>query len=137
MNPGRAEFLQRLCHLAVDAPIPKSALSLRDHAANGILHWAVATFDGELVKNIAAAGADINAKNQVGRTPLMVAAYLYHQPLVELLLKCGADRNIKDSTGQTAQGHAQASGLASDHQLQNLLAPSAAGGNVTPLRPRR
>ena len=44
-----------------------------------------------------------NAKNLQGRTPLHVAADLYNEPMVKLLLRFGASSDILDENGQTAK----------------------------------
>ena len=44
-------------------------------------------------------GADIDAQNADGRTPLMLASVKGDTELVDYLLDCGAERNIKDKTG--------------------------------------
>lgn len=46
--------------------------------------------------------ASPNAKNAGGLTPLMIAAYGDHDMLVSLLLKAGANVNLKDDQGKTA-----------------------------------
>jgi hypothetical protein len=47
-------------------------------------------------------GADVNAKDKDGRTPLHSAAFYGHVEVVRLLLEHGADPNIKNIWGQTA-----------------------------------
>ena len=44
-------------------------------------------------------GADIDAQNADGRTPLMLASVKGDTELVDYLLDYGAERNIKDKTG--------------------------------------
>ncbi len=48
-----------------------------------------------------AQGADVNAKDSAGRTPLMWAAYHGHADEVEALIAKGADVNVKDNEGGT------------------------------------
>ena len=56
-------------------------------------------------------GADINAKANVGDTPLIVVVQEGHLPLVELLVHRGADLNLANNQGDTSllkaaqQGH--------------------------------
>ena len=56
-----------------------------------------AAWDGniEAVKQHLAAGTDVNAKNDFGRTPLHEAASNGHKEIVELLISNGADVNAK------------------------------------------
>ena len=54
----------------------------------------------EAVKKHLAAGADVNAKNEDGGTPLLRAAWGGHKEIAELLIANGADVNVK--SGRTA-----------------------------------
>ena len=55
----------------------------------------------EAVKQHLAAGADVNAKDNIEWTPLHMAADLGYKEIVELLLTNGADVNAKDYKGVT------------------------------------
>jgi cytohesin len=55
----------------------------------------------EAVKQHLAAGADVNAKNKWGGTPLFLAAWKGHKEIAELLIAEGADVNAKDDKGRT------------------------------------
>ena len=55
----------------------------------------------EAVKQHLAAGADVNAKSERGRTPLHNAARWKHKEVAELLIAEGADVNAKDEDGDT------------------------------------
>ena len=46
-------------------------------------------------------GADVNAKDIDGWTPLRKAAFYGHREIVELLIANGADVNAKDDEGRT------------------------------------
>jgi ankyrin repeat protein len=55
-----------------------------------------------VVKLLLAKGADIEAKDILHLTPLMWASKNGQAEMVKLLLNCGARRNIRNSSGQTA-----------------------------------
>ncbi len=59
---------------------------------------------GELdpVRRLIATGADVNAANEIGYTPLMSAARSYRTAVVRLLLEQGANPNAVCSDGITA-----------------------------------
>jgi ankyrin repeat protein len=54
-----------------------------------------------VVDQLLGMGANINAQDSSGKTPLHHAVINNHQSLVEFLLKRGADPNIKDHQGKT------------------------------------
>lgn len=57
-----------------------------------------------LIKN----GADVNAKNSLGWTPLILAAGNNKNPeVIALLIESGADINAKDSAENTALDYAK------------------------------
>ena len=62
-----------------------------------------AAFDGniEAVQLHLAAGTDVNAKTDIGSTPLHPATYSGHKEIVELLIAKGADVNAKMTTDET------------------------------------
>lgn len=87
------------------------------------LMWAAGHDDGAGVLDIERTvallldrGALIDAADNRGRTALMIAADLGHAPVVELLMRRGADRAIKDKTGNTAFD------LAKSEQVREKLA---------------
>ncbi|WP_460201825.1 ankyrin repeat domain-containing protein [Scytonema sp. NUACC21] len=57
---------------------------------------------GEIAKMLIAAGADINAKDINGRTPLILAAEFCNAEVAAILIQAGADINAKDNDGNTA-----------------------------------
>ena len=68
------------------------------------LHWAVVANHSEAVKALLAAGADVNAVDHFGYTPLLYAATIDFgdSATAAVLLKAGANPNVKDRKGETA-----------------------------------
>jgi ankyrin repeat protein len=79
--------------LIVTIRIPVYAGELHDAAAIGNLAG---------VRQFLEQGADVNAKDELGRTALIWASYNEHTDTVKLLIEKGADINARDSDGQTA-----------------------------------
>ena len=65
------------------------------------LRQAVSEEDLEAVKRLIKKGADVNAKNENGKTPLNIAVVLGYVEIAQLLIKKGADVNAKDIYGRT------------------------------------
>lgn len=63
---------------------------------------AVKSGDIEAVRQQILSGADVNARDAEGKTPLMIAAYLGNLPMVRLLIENGAAVNDKNEQGWTA-----------------------------------
>ena len=66
------------------------------------LHEAAAEGDIEKVKSLISGGADVNAKDDSGGTPLHNAVIFTQKDVIELLIAKGADVNAKDNQGRTA-----------------------------------
>ena len=66
------------------------------------LHWAVHQNDLDLADRLIRAGANINAKNDYGATPMSESALVGNGALIERLLKAGADVESPNADGQTA-----------------------------------
>ena len=65
------------------------------------IHVATSLGNIEAVKQHIAAGADVNAKDKYGRTPLHKATVEGHKYVVELFIAKGANVNAKDRKGAT------------------------------------
>jgi ankyrin repeat protein len=76
------------------------------------LHAAVAARSVETVKLLIDRGADVNARQQVGYTPLMGAAGSGRDELVDLLLRHGADASAVSEDGKTPSSIAREHGHA-------------------------
>jgi ankyrin repeat protein len=55
-------------------------------------------------------GADVNAKDASGKTPLMLAVWKENLPLVKLLVSKGADKSAKNNEGLSAADVAELTG---------------------------
>ena len=60
----------------------------------------------EMTKDLVEHGADIEAVNDDGLTPLMYHAKWFHDDIVKYLLSLGANNKAKDKTGKTALHYA-------------------------------
>jgi ankyrin repeat protein len=75
----------------------------REFALNAApLHSAVAARQRDVIEVLLDAGADVNAVQHAGYTPLLEAAQSGDSELVELLLERGADPDAKLDDGRTA-----------------------------------
>ena len=80
------------------------------------------------VSRLLEGGADVDAANSRGVTPLIAAAYRGHIEVAKLLIEAGADVNVQDDTQQSAYLISTSEGY-----LDLLLLTLAAGADVTSL----
>jgi ankyrin repeat protein len=71
------------------------------------IHAAIELGNIEAVKQHLDDGADVNAKNSDGWTPLHVAAATGHKEITELLIAEGADVNETNGSGETPLDYAK------------------------------
>jgi len=92
-----------------------------------------AAVDGELdrVKELVSGGADVNSKNRMGMTPLVVAAMNSRTAVCEFLAANGADLNARDGQGRTALYLAVDRG---NKELIELLVKKKADVNIATMR---
>ena len=91
----------------------------------------------EEVRGLLDSGADVDAADGDGITPLMAAAMCGSLPLTRLLLSAGADCHLRNKWGMTAQaiaqwhGHEALSALLDDREMRHCLtSQSSARGSV-------
>jgi ankyrin repeat protein len=120
---GRIEMMHLLIQRGAE-------VSTRDPQTGwSLLHTAVEHGMKESIRVLAKAGADINALNDGGQTPLHLAVdaqtdaaeqigALPDLSTIRLLLELGADRSIRDNDGRTASDWAADAGV---ELLRNAL----------------
>ncbi|KAK4077918.1 uncharacterized protein Triagg1_3612 [Trichoderma aggressivum f. europaeum] len=135
----------RQAWVADDAAIVPFAKRICDLNSTGYLAWSetywktsVMAIDGNLtdliiasyyghhavVKLLVEEGADIEAKDGDGQTPLLWAAIVGHETVVKLLVEKGADIEVEDNFGQTPLSRAAENG---HEAIVQLLAEKGAG----------
>ena len=77
----------------------RSDMSVRTKDGDTVLHYAAS---GDIGIAQLLVGANVNAQNKLGLTPLMQAASNNRPELVRYLLGHGADSAVQDSRGRTA-----------------------------------
>jgi ankyrin repeat protein len=71
------------------------------------LHTAAAANQLEIARLLIEKGAPIDARQQGGYTPLMIACVQGHRAIVDLLLQAGANSGLKDDFNQSADDFAR------------------------------
>eukprot|EP00211_Chloroparvula_japonica_P013604 CAMPEP_0119131818 /NCGR_PEP_ID=MMETSP1310-20130426/10651_1 /TAXON_ID=464262 /ORGANISM="Genus nov. species nov., Strain RCC2339" /LENGTH=125 /DNA_ID=CAMNT_0007122413 /DNA_START=81 /DNA_END=458 /DNA_ORIENTATION=+ len=66
------------------------------------MHWAADFGHVDVLKYLHSKGADPNAKDGFGITPLLAAVYESHEDAVKFLVGVGADKGAKGPDGMTA-----------------------------------
>ena len=77
----------------------------------------------DLVKDLVAAGANLNIKSKDGQTALIVAVGAGDEAIIEVLLKAGADPDLSDNLGVSARKYAALFNKASIMVLFDTYAP--------------
>ncbi|HEX5472427.1 MAG TPA: ankyrin repeat domain-containing protein, partial [Lacipirellulaceae bacterium] len=107
--------------LAKGAPV-----DFHDGSSGTPLMYAVGHMD--MIKALVEAGANINERSRLGRTPLMWAANDGHIDVIRYLLKKGANPALLDDNGESAAGLAEKNGFkAIAATLRSFNAPPKSG----------
>jgi len=103
---------QTLGSAAVLAAVDEMVAEGADIVRAGVLQWCAARGCRHLIQPLLSRGAQINAKDQLDLTPLMIAASRGGREgsddriaMVSALIAFGADKNIVDDDGISALGH--------------------------------
>ena len=101
-----------MAHLLKSGAVKKQAgvASVSYTDMNSDLHQAAIDGDVSKIRGLLASGANVNAKNQDGRTALILAAVQRRVDVVQFLLNNGADPNARDKQGDTAMSIVRQSG---------------------------
>ena len=102
---------------------PRCGISTKDR----LIH-AVGTGHIEVVSRLLKSGADVNARDERGRTALVLACRQGHTDIVRELVKHGSDVDVKDNSGWTPLMWAAAS--TGDAEAIELLLDHGANPNV-------
>ena len=71
-------------------------------AQKTLLHYSIEDWNTNAILQLLEKGADIDAQDRYGRTPLMAAVSINNLEVAEILLKKGANPNLGDINGVTA-----------------------------------
>lgn len=80
----------------------------RGYRDNSVLHYAMyrQAANAEIFRLLIDRGAEIDARNDDDRTPLIVACKTGNHVAIDILLAAGADIQAQDGFGKTAMGYA-------------------------------
>ncbi len=122
-----------LCFLFIAAHLPyafaQTAPSAKDVSSYSGLHLAAHEGDIETTRELIKHGAELEARDGAGRTPLLVAVFASHESIVMLLAEAGADMNAKEDS---AYDIVTIAAVADDLEMLNVaLARGASARNVT------
>lgn len=99
--PDIYEALQRRDRVALQRALAEHGPEARDRGGATPLMEAVMLGDLDSVRILLESGADTAAANRSGMTALHLASQEYHVPIVDALLRAGADPNQQDAYGNT------------------------------------
>ncbi|XP_056653325.1 titin homolog isoform X2 [Monodelphis domestica] len=73
-----------------------------DESSSSALHYAAAGGNLRIVERLLESKANMEARDKLGLTPLLLAVKNHHEAMVDLFLKNGANVNAKDNSKRTA-----------------------------------
>lgn len=87
----------------------KPRLNEKDNEGYTVLHRVVPLRKNRaaITKLLIDSGADVNARNNEGKTPIMLAVRGGAKEVVDMLIAAGADLSIKDNEGNDVMAHAR------------------------------
>lgn len=127
--------LEKHTHIGAYRLVPlfvKAGIEVNAHASDAYhrttaLHLAVQEHHStSYVAALLRAGANVDAEDDLGRTPLMLAAEKGHLEIVQLLLECSAKMEVHDLDGQDAIAYAK------KHNAAEVAALLENAGRMTP-----
>ena len=89
----------------------------RDASGNTALIGVAFKGNVEVAKFLIEKGANVNAINKTGVSPLIFAAMYNQKSMIDLLIKNGVDKTVKDAAGKTASDYAEEKGFSIVHKL--------------------
>jgi hypothetical protein len=91
------------CIIALKQRIPDLNVDSRDRIGATPLHWAALSLNQRTIQTLIRSGANVNAVDSLGFTPLMHAVSVCRSvEAVRLLLRFGADASLTNTAGQNA-----------------------------------
>ena len=93
--------LKKLCkdknYAKIEKEISKSKFNLKGEAGYQLMIYAIKKGDETIVKLLLDAGADVNASDNLGRTPMLAALAYKQSSIADLLLGKGANKETEIS----------------------------------------
>jgi ankyrin repeat protein len=85
----------------------KLSVNFSDSNQRSPMHWAADFNQVAVMQYLVSKGANVNAKDKYGITPLLAATYEGHADAVKFLLQHKADTSVKGPDGMTAKDAAE------------------------------
>ena len=138
LNHGYYKIISFLIRSGRQATVRKLLLQKCDANAESsseeasVLHWAVTEVDFPVIRFLISCGANVNARNSKGETPLHKAAICSRVEIIRLLVEQGAEVDAQNEDGQTPLFYAVAFQFTSSANV--LLKSGASLDLVRPLQ---